>query len=321
MSLVTQPWRLVASAVAGGANISDYLTTIQTILASATYASGAARTPGAGNAWSVETAEGAPLEALLLAPPGGSPASGKVLLAGFNGAKTPTMLAPDTWLANVLLCSVSSNGGTLSGWDAAAPLGAVRWSGYYRSSVALGGAAGNVYVFETQEAVAIFVVNGANVSGFIAGAIVDPLSTHALDAEADGRRYGMWVSGPTTISTTLNNTGNAFGSHNASANQVHAALLTVGGATVEAASRMSTTLATTDTDFCVLPSGARAVIPIAVKNVAYTTANGRLLGIMRGVFLGVDARLGQTPTLDGVRYYPVGGSEIADVDCYWLAGE
>lgn len=322
MALVAQPYRLVGVAVAGGINVSDYLTTIQTILAAVTYASGAARTPGAANAWSIETAEGAPVEALLLAPPTGSPASGKVLLAGYNGVKTPTMctLNADAWVANCLLVGVSSNGGALSGWDGATPLGAVRYSGFWRSSMALGGAVGNVYVFESQEAVEVYYVNGTNVCGFRAGAIIDPLSTHALDAEADGRRYGMQVSGPAvTISTILNSLTSAYGSHYGSSNQLHSGVFEPGSATFVAASRKYITPQTTGAAHGVTSSSGRMLDPVIMRLGNYN-ADGYSLGTLRSVFNGPDSRLGLTPILDGVQHYPVGGSESADVDCYWLRG-
>ena len=255
MALVSQPWRYVGTAVAGGVNVSDYLATLQTILASATYDGGAARTAGAGNAWSVESTEGAPLEALLLSPPTGSPASGKVLIAGYNGAKTPNMQAPDAYLSNALHVSATSNGGTLSGWDGAAPLGAVNWTEFWKTSNALGGAVGNVYVYETQEQIAIFSKNGTSVYGFFGGAIVDPLSGAALDAEADGRRYGVVTSGGVLISATMHNLTGAFGSHFTTNGNVHACVLDPGLSTFSWVSRARFMGAVSTSQQGILPSG------------------------------------------------------------------
>jgi hypothetical protein len=301
----------------GGVNVADMHTAILAMFASGTYFNGDARTAGAGQAWSLQASEGAPVEASCFAPPTGSPCSARVLLAGVNAAKIPQMWgAPtDTWLANALLVGVSSNGGSLSTWDSATPLGAsARWTKFIRTSTALGAAAGVLRGAEGSEGFLLHWTNGTNQGFFYAGAIFDVGVASALNAETDQRLYGIISSGGDAIPTSWEAAANLFMGHNGSANKPHCIYLSPGASIVRAAQRVNIRAGVTTATSSKMPSGAFAFDgDIEYEDV--TTLYR--VGTLRGIYHGPQGRTGRTAT-DTQVFHAFGGSVSADCDCAWI---
>lgn len=137
-------------------------------------------------------------------PPGLSDDLAIVIAVKDASVGTPTMLTPDSATTGVVLLGMvkgaPASGGASLNWDAASPLGSGTFSGYWRGVTYAG--SNNLTMMISDEAMAMFL-DAAGATGTIkaavAGAIMDPLSTHASNAETNGRVYGMWVtSGATT---------------------------------------------------------------------------------------------------------------------------
>jgi len=302
--------------VIGGVNVTNHLDAIVAMFASATYFDGSARTAGTVDAWSLQGSEGAPLEAVSLQPPPGSPCSARVLIAGENAVATPQMWgAPtDTWLANALLAGVSSNGGTLATWDGATPLGAsARWTKFARMSTALGGAAGVLRGAEWKEGILIHWTNGANQGLIYAGAIFDPGINNALNCETDQRIYGLVTGGSDTINTAWESANNMFMCHSSSANKPHIIYMAPGSATVKTAQRVNMRITASNAASRKANSNGYCYD----EGIRYEdTVTGNSVGTLRGIYLGPQGRTGRTAT-DTQVFHALGGSAAADCDCIW----
>lgn len=218
MSLVALKHRRLATVSASASTIAAVLDAIWAVVdpSVTTYSDGSTRSfSGAGaTGWTWTRYQNVGVtEALYATPPGGT-MDQRVIIAGRSAAPTPspTMIAPDSFLASGLLISHQLQAGVFTTWNGATPFTNSRFMGYTR---VLGTAAVTGFtslaccVYETQETIILEILtNGTGVQFAIAGALYDPETTAAATAETDGRRYGVMVCGGTLISNFLGSTGN-----------------------------------------------------------------------------------------------------------------
>lgn len=211
MSLEALKHRRLATVNAASMTIPAVLDAFWTVVdpTVTTYSDGSARafsgTGATGWTWTRVQVLGV-TEAIYATPPGGT-INQRVIIAGRATAPTPspTMVAPDTFLANGLLISHQLSAGAFTTWNAAAPFTNSRFMGYTRL-----GAAVTTYtsvaccVYESQETVWIeMLVNGTSVFIVPVGALYDPETVSAAACETDGRRYGMVTPGATALVSNL----------------------------------------------------------------------------------------------------------------------
>jgi len=311
--------RYLGSVTPVGNNVTELLDAIGTHFAKVLYYAGDVRAPGAGVAWFVAATEGAPTEALQLTRPASSAALSDVVVAGYNGVKTPLM-ARQSWLANALIVGGSANGGVLSTWNhATIPLGAAaRFPGYARSSPALGGAAGLLHVCESAEDICIFGKNGANFFAFISGAPIDPqVSGSALDAEADGRVYATFTSGSATLHTNLwVNSGVGWLRDINDATNPMAWHVTFGAGSATVVSAEDSVTQSHASAFT-MRGGKYVFQPLHVRTGIYS-ANGTEAGVLRGYFRGPQAPMGTIKTGANGRIYIAISGSAGLADTVWV---
>jgi hypothetical protein len=115
------------------------------------------------------------------------------IIAGQGTAtKSPTMGVNDSFAANRIMMNCTKNAGPFTTWDAANPFGGQSFGYWHLTGVVAAPAVIGADWYECQEAmhIAIRTTGGADMGG-MGGAITDPQSTLAADAESDGRNYGM----------------------------------------------------------------------------------------------------------------------------------
>jgi hypothetical protein len=316
MPLTTLTWRRIADVTVSAANVENYLDAIHTALGATTYEDGSARTAGTGRAWS-STKGGAPTDRCVLSPPSGSGCNSKVIVAGFNGARTPLMKSPDTYLSNALHVLCSSNGGTLTTWDGTGgsdPLGAgINFVPYNRASAACS-STGLVCVYECAEQICVMARVGASSWYGFCTITLDPYSSDSLDAESDGRVYGIVTSGSTAILTSFEASGTSWWGHNTGNGSAHAWYLQPGTSTSLQLVR-EFTRSSSAAGMGVLNSGKWARIPSWYRD--NTTNN--LVGELRGIRRTGRSRQRLNILTAGVRsMYAIGGSDAADCDVMGL---
>jgi len=235
MALVALNWRRIASQAVASSTVEDMLNAIYTAYGAAAYIDGETRA-GKPTAWTISRYENVGVtEAIYGTPPAAAVNDLRVILAGVDaGAPTPTMQTPDTFSTATVLCSVNKNSGVFNAWDAAAPFTSGDFFGYWKAS-RNSNAVVAVHCFECQEAIAVFFESSTGyIGGCALGALHDPLTSHALDAETSGRLYGVLTSGYSNWSPNLWNNG--FNGHSNFNNSPHTGVFTPGAGTVEAMS-------------------------------------------------------------------------------------
>ena len=203
--------KLVATTTT--ATISGVLDAIWSAVQSTvvTYSDGASRTfSGTGaTGWTWARVQvGGVTEAVY----GSSPTNAinqRVIIAGRSATPTPspTMLSPETFLASNILVAHQKNAGTFSSWNSSTPFTSSDFSGYWRVGPAVTTFSGTITIciYETEETISVEITtsSSANVYAFEAGAMVDPETSDAVDAETDGRVYGMWTGGTSVLQALL----------------------------------------------------------------------------------------------------------------------
>jgi len=153
------------------------------------------------------------------------------------------MLSPETFGGSILYMAHAKNAGAFTTWNAASPFTSGQFSGYWRLGPLVTGLTAPMVwsVYETEETVDLVYGVGSvgNVYAGGAGAMIDPDSADAADAETDGRIYGMWTGGNPFLSTMLAASANAaqYLIHNTSINFGHFMLWRPGTATIDTANR------------------------------------------------------------------------------------
>ena len=237
MSLTTQVWKYVGTASFASGLVALALDALNTLGTAVTYADATTRTPGSGSAWTWSRYQNVGVTEAMYATPPTDTLSQRIILAGQAAAvKTPTMASPDTSAAAVILAGINKNSGAFNAWDNVAPFTSGSFSGFWRAWPGSVGA-GSVYLYECQEAVIVLITTTAGgVYGILMGAFLDPESSDvAVDAESDGKLYGMSVSGVTAAmhaSWWTQNSTSDWLRHSVTASQMHAAVFTPGAGTV-----------------------------------------------------------------------------------------
>lgn len=250
MSLVALTHRRLATVSAGSATIAALLDAIWAVVdpTVTTYSDGSARAfTGAGaTGWTwTRYQNGGVTEALYATPANGTMAQ-RVILAGRSvaPAPSPTMIAPDTFLASSLLIGHQLSAGAFTTWNGATPFTNVRFMGYTRATAATGSFSTlAACVYETQETIIVEILtNGTGVQFALAGAIYDPETTAAAAGETDGRRYGVVVCGGALISNFFGTSGSGtMWVHGTGAGAAHGYVWRPGVSIVDTVSRQWTT--------------------------------------------------------------------------------
>jgi hypothetical protein len=221
MALPALNWRMLAPIVLPAApTMANVLDAIFTMGNASTYGDGTGRTPGTDSAWSwgrdTTNTNNVGVTTACFGTPPLNPPSGlgiKVLFAGSANGATPVMVTSpviDSWNINTLLMGLCKNAGTYNnavpasnlGWRDANPFTTGQFTGFVRASLLVTTQytlPPVVYMWESQEAVIVMLSGNGGTSVCGAGALLDPMATGALNAEADGRLYCMMTSGGTAL--------------------------------------------------------------------------------------------------------------------------
>lgn len=173
---------------------------------------------GTGSAWTWSREQTAGVTvAIIGAPPSTATAfcqNTRIVIAGDVGAVLPAKLVntgggADTAAASGIWIGLFKNviaGNTYNGWNNANPWTGSVSAGYTRWGLQTTNAAFAtnvaVRVIETQETSWFQITTGAtgqNAYGAVAGAWIDPETGDAVDAETDGRLYGVSAVGPSAM--------------------------------------------------------------------------------------------------------------------------
>lgn len=317
MSLSALTWQFIGSQSFASASVAAAFDALYTLGTAVTYADGSTRTPGSGNAWTWSRFQVLGVtESVYASPPTGSLAQ-RVIFAGSTTAKTPTMLTPDTWATNTGLVGIAKNAGAFNAWDNAAPFTSGEFSGYSRCWTTAAGA-GTVYAWESAEGVVVSF-NGSYLVA--AGALIDPHSTDVLDAESDGRRYALFVSGSGAAadsawqSSAINGTWLRQVANNGAA---HGNTFEPGSATMVGCQAMLQQRAAMTSTGLRTKSGAWQRAPIAIRASA-TAPNDFLIGRLREIFLFADSQTPRSLSVSSVvQGWVVAASATSDSDAMLL---
>ena len=228
MSLQTLEWRKLPVRIFQSAQtVSTALDIVYDMLTGSLYFDNTTRVPGSGSAWSIagEFITGSNTEAVWCTPPHKTELSQSVMFSGKNltgliSSGSP-VLAPSqsAFTAGYLYasCVKNSSGSAFTQWTSTFPFGSGSAStGQAICSQLLSGIglADKITIYESKEAIALFIYDtGANThAGVVAGAVIDPEQsdpTSSLDAETDGRLYGIITTDVAMASTFVTATTSA----------------------------------------------------------------------------------------------------------------
>jgi len=237
MSLSALHHRRLATTTPATNGITDVLNAIWAAVQPSvtTYADGTTRTAGSGTAWTWARYQNQGVtEAVYGTPPTGSLAQ-RVLFVGSVANPTPsqTMLI-DTWSNSRLHIGLVKNAGAFNAWNASSPFTTGQFTGYTMIGTTLTTPI-TITIFESEETVQIGVgvATAGALHGAGAGAIIDPDTGDAADAETDGRVYGLWTSGSNILSNMLTNAAtNTFMNHGTSSGGSHFVTFAPGTGTI-----------------------------------------------------------------------------------------
>lgn len=245
MSLAALHHRKLVTVTATTNGIADMLNAIWAAVQPSvtTYTDGTTRvftSGGTGWTWSRYQNLGV-TQAVYASPPSGSLAQ-RIIIAGATTtpSPSPTMII-DTYLANRLHIGINKNSGNFNAWNAALPFTSGQWSGYVQLGTNSPTAPVSFIIFESEETIQIGMTTGSAgaMYGAGAGALIDPDTGDAVDAESDGRIYGVWTGGSSVLATTMLNFAlvNTFMGHGGSSTNAHFLTFTPGSATMVATLR------------------------------------------------------------------------------------
>lgn len=203
MALPVLNWKLLTPRTFTGGTINDLLNLLASMGQSTTYADNSPRVPGTGSAWTwaidnANAVQPGVTTAIYGVPPINALNMGYIISGSTQAASPGGTYNTDAWFANLLMLSMNKNSGVYTTWTNAAPFTTGQFSGMIRSVTTGCTTTGNTYYwYECEEAFAIqcVVAGGASVLFLMAGALIDPLSAAAANAETDGRIYSIVGSG------------------------------------------------------------------------------------------------------------------------------
>jgi hypothetical protein len=319
MALSALNWRMLKPvALTPTMTINTLMDAMYTSMTAANYADGTARTAGSGSGWTwaKDTTKYAPrTTALIGTPPINALGMGYIIAGDSVGGAGPTALgAVDSMgTANLLYLAMSKNGGTYTDWTVAQPFGAgTYFSGFIRATMLLVASQfvtpTTVYMFESQEAFFCLLTRASDgaCTMFMCGALIDPLSGAAANAESDGRLYTIANTSSGTVAGTTAFLGNGLSpfAGGTSANAGHQYTFNVGNVntcrdTVKIGSFTANTSAFT------APNGEFPNVPFS----AYFAATGQFAGQYRQIGLTRATTPGSEVSVAGVvKGYAISGS-------------
>ena len=218
MSLQPLEWRklpvrtLGYSGTATTHSVSSLLNNIYDMMTGSVYHDGSTRVMGSGSAWQTPTkvTVSSKTEALYMFPAYQTEISQSIIIAGRESTSTTTSLPqtasfePALTANYVYISNVKNASGSFIQYNSTFPFGSGSYStGYVAISPAASGISlsDKITIYESKEALSVFFYKTSTNGNFggIAGAIVDPEQsspTSSLDAETDGRLYGVTTTGP-----------------------------------------------------------------------------------------------------------------------------
>jgi hypothetical protein len=240
--------------------------------------------------------------------PGASLFGQRVIFAGSTstpGAIKYLKPAGDTWASTKILMGtaigrVSGSPGSYGTWSrlSSDPNGGTPFtSGQFTGYISFGyySTASTIMIFESQESVAVFMLNstGSILGVCFSGAYIDPISSDLLNAESDGRLYGLSSAGtmstagstmPTNWLTLGTGNANLFQSGSTGNASNYSCVFTPGSGTIKSWEKFMTYAAGSS---FISRSGNIPRIPIQVK---YTTGN--FCGQLREIYVTRSGAMG-----------------------------
>jgi len=299
-------WRYVGIRTFTAGDIPSAHDAVYGLGTSVTYSDGTARTPGSGSAWTwLREQSGATTVAAYGNPPVNALAF-RYIVAGTVIAPAYTILTPDVATqGNTVVYGMQRNAGAYTTWSSATPFTNAGFSGYWRSTRAFSTVLyDSVSMWESQEGCVIQYSQSStgNTSSVAFGALFDPLSVNASNAETDGRIYTMWGSGSLSVtsatwaSTTTD--GGAWSGY-AVANCNHAGTFAPGTAVMFGGAGVQTLRFGTfvPTTYFTSTSGAVPRVNLIAWNVNGTfLGQSRQWGLTRDTLTRIEYAVGATPS-------------------------
>lgn len=322
MSLAPLAWRYVGAQAFAAGTVASALDALYTLGLKVTYDDATTRTPGSGSAWTWSRYQNASVTEACHATPPTDTLGLRVILAGAATlpSPSPTMAVPDAAAANVINVNVIKNASSFASWNAASPFTSGQTFGYWRVWASSSGA-GTVRLYEGTEAVLVLISTSAgSIQGVFLGALLDPESPDVtLDAESDGKLYGIITTGSTNVINSAMNTSSAFPDHSVSASQNHAGIFTPGGSALLTMNRRALAIAGLTTTGLKTRSGRYVRAPYDYRSTA-SAPNDASLGRLREISMFADGKTG-TRLVSGATTigYLVSGSTSVDQDAIILA--
>ena len=218
MANPTLHWRMLAPVFVPNPSTAGLLDALYQMGTATTYADGTTRTPGTfttpgtaslpatlgtGSAWTWNfdnTTFGTGNKTAIYGyAPTTTAMNQAVAICGSSNTAGAVwkQLFSDPRLANLLFMGIAKNSGVYTSWNnATTPFSVGDFTGL-GALTATATLYSLVYMWESEEAVIVQVVNTAagTTSNGAAGAFIDPLSANTTNAELDGRLYGVSVTG------------------------------------------------------------------------------------------------------------------------------
>ena len=193
-------------------SVSSLLNNIYDMMTGSVYHDGSTRVMGSGSAWQAPTkvTVSSKTEALYMFPAYQTQVSQSIIIAGRESTSTTTSLPatasmePALTTNYVYIANVKNASGSFIQYNSTFPFGSGSYSTGYIAISPLASGIGfgdKITIYESKEALSVFFYETSTNGNFggIAGAIVDPEQsspTSSLDAETDGRLYGVTTTGP-----------------------------------------------------------------------------------------------------------------------------
>lgn len=255
MALSTLNWKMLPPQVVTTNTVNAILDLIYTMGASSTYADSSSRTPGSGSAWTwgrdtTNTYQSGVTTAAYATPPVDA-IGHKICFAGSTVVGTPGYKAYlDSYTPGIMIVGTAKNSGVYGTWTSATtPFSTGDFTGFIHACRNTASTTySTVYMYESQEAIIVQLVNSTgSVCEVIAGAYIDPLSSHPSNAESDGRLYGVSSSGSASFLTTARWTGapNQTFNHTGGIGAPHSPIFVPGLGTVQTTYKLTYVLNTT----------------------------------------------------------------------------